>query len=70
MLWVLKRAVSMRRFFWAPKTIVKKIDGYNFFYNFTLNFFFIRRYVSLERQNQLLEQKENIDKLQEQIHNK
>ena len=26
MLWVLKRTVSMRRFFWAPKTFVK-IDG-------------------------------------------
>ena len=26
MLWVLKRAVSMRRFFWAPKTYVKT-DG-------------------------------------------
>ena len=26
MLWVLKRTVSMRRFFWAPKTYVK-IDG-------------------------------------------
>ena len=23
MLWVLKRTVSMRRFFWAPKTYVK-----------------------------------------------
>ena len=27
MLWVLKRTVSMRRFFWAPKTYVKT-DGY------------------------------------------
>ena len=26
MFWVLKRTVSMRRFFWAPKTYVK-IDG-------------------------------------------
>ena len=26
MLWVLKRTISMKRFFWAPKTYVK-IDG-------------------------------------------
>ena len=26
MLWVLKRTVSMRRFFWAPKTYIKT-DG-------------------------------------------
>ena len=33
MLWVLKRTVSMRRFFWAPKTYVK-IDGYEEINNF------------------------------------
>ena len=31
MLWVLKRTVSMRQFFWAPKTYVK-IDGYENIY--------------------------------------
>ena len=31
MLWVLKRTVSMRRFFWAPKTYLKT-DGYLQFY--------------------------------------
>ena len=35
MLWVLKRAVSFRRFFWAPKTHVY-IDGYENNNNFTL----------------------------------
>ena len=38
MLWVLKRTVSMRRFFWAPKTY-DKTDGQENIYNFTLNFF-------------------------------
>ena len=33
MLWVLKRTVSMRRFFWAPKTFVQ-IDGKENIYNF------------------------------------
>ena len=33
MLWVLKRTVSMRRFFWAPKTYVKA-DGKDNIYNF------------------------------------
>ena len=32
MLWVLKRIVSMRWFFWAPKTYVK-IDGQENIYN-------------------------------------
>ena len=40
MLWVLKRTVSMRRFFWAPKTYVK-IDGYENIYNFKLIFFWL-----------------------------
>ena len=35
MLWVLKRTVSMRRFFRAPKTHVT-IDGYENNYNFTI----------------------------------
>ena len=26
MLWVLKRTVSMRRFFWAPKHMIKLMD--------------------------------------------
>ena len=37
MLWVLKRTIPMRRFFWAPKTYVK-IDGLENIYNFTLKF--------------------------------
>ena len=35
MLWVLKRIVSMRRFFWAAKTYVKT-DGLENIYNCTL----------------------------------
>ena len=35
MLWVLKRTVSMRRFFWAPKTYAKSYWEENI-YNFTL----------------------------------
>ena len=35
MLWVLKRTVSMRRFFWAPKTYVQT-DGLENIYNFKL----------------------------------
>ena len=35
MLWVLKRTVSLRRFFWVPKTYVK-IDGEENINNFTL----------------------------------
>ena len=38
MLWVLKRTVSMRRFFWAPKTYVQT-DGFENIYNITLNNF-------------------------------
>ena len=38
MLWVLKRTVSMRRFFWAPKTYVK-IDGLENIYNCMLKIF-------------------------------
>ena len=38
MLWVLKRTVSMGRFFWVPKTYVKT-DGLENIYNFTLKFF-------------------------------
>ena len=38
MLWVLKRTLSMRRFFWAPKTYVK-INGQENIYNFTLKIF-------------------------------
>ena len=38
MLWVLKRTVSMRRFFWAPKTYVET-DGQEKIYIFTLIFF-------------------------------
>ena len=41
MLWVLKRTVSMRRFFWAPKTYVQT-DGLENIYNFTLkNYFYL-----------------------------
>ena len=35
MLWVLKRTVSIRRFFWAPKTYVQN-DGLENIYNFML----------------------------------
>ena len=38
MLWVLKRTVAMRRFFWAPKTYVKT-DGQENIYNFMLKNF-------------------------------
>ena len=38
MLWVLKRTVSMKRLFWAPKTYVK-IDRQENIYNFTLKIF-------------------------------
>ena len=38
MLWVLKRTVSMRRFFLAPKTYVKT-DQLENIYNFMLKFF-------------------------------
>ena len=43
MLWVLKRTVSLRRFFWAPKTYVKT-DGQENIYNFTLNILLILTY--------------------------
>ena len=39
MLWVLKRAVSLRQFFWAPKTNVK-IDAKENVHNFTLKIYF------------------------------
>ena len=35
MLWVLKRTVSMRHFFWAP-TLYASFDGYENKYYFTL----------------------------------
>ena len=35
MLWVLKRTVSMRWFFWTPKTYVKT-DGWKDIHNFTV----------------------------------
>ena len=38
MLWELKRTVSMRRFFWAPKTNVTN-DGQGNIQNFMLKFF-------------------------------
>ena len=38
MLWVLKRTVSMRRFFWAPKTYSKSYGKENIC-NFTLKSF-------------------------------
>ena len=38
MLWVLKRTVSMRRFFWAPLSYAK-IYGLENIYNFTLKIF-------------------------------
>ena len=39
MLWVLKRTISMRWFFWELKTYVKKWHGYENIYNFTLKIF-------------------------------
>ena len=42
MLWVLKRIVSMSRFFWVPKTYVQtQSDGLENIYNFTLKILFI-----------------------------
>ena len=38
MLWVLKRTVSMRRFFWAPKTYAQN-NGQENIYNLMLMFF-------------------------------
>ena len=38
MLWALKRTISIRRFFWAPKTYVQT-DGLVYIYNFTLKTF-------------------------------
>ena len=38
MLWVLKRTISMRRFFWAPKTYVET-DGLENIYNITIKNF-------------------------------
>ena len=38
MLWVLKRILSMRQFFWAPKTYALKYGQENI-YNFTLKIF-------------------------------
>ena len=38
MLWVLKRTVSMRRIFWAPKAYIKTVGQENI-YNFTLKKF-------------------------------
>ena len=40
MLWVLKRTVSMRRFFWAPKTNVKT-DGLENIYIFRWKFLYL-----------------------------
>ena len=39
-LWVVKRTVSLRQFFWAPKTYVQA-DGFEKIYNFTLKNLFI-----------------------------
>ena len=38
MLWVLKRTISMRQFFWAPKTYVKT-NGLENIYTFTIKKF-------------------------------
>ena len=38
MLWVFKRPISMRWFFWAPKTYAKN-DESDFFLQFTLKYF-------------------------------
>ena len=50
MLWVLKRIVSLRQFFKAPKTFVET-DELNFFYNFMLNFFVYIDLIGLDKQN-------------------
>ena len=44
-LWALKRTISLRRFFWAPKAYVKT-DGLEKIYNLTL-----KRYVYLNLWN-------------------
>ena len=46
MLWVLKRTVSMRWFFWAAKTYAK-IYGYENTYNFTLKILSLSKPVKL-----------------------
>ena len=43
MLWVLKRTVSLRRFFWAPETNVK-INGKENIHKFMLKNVFISTY--------------------------
>ena len=50
MLWVLKRTVSMRQFFWAPKTYVKN-DGKENNYNFTQKILFISKPLKLYKVN-------------------
>ena len=44
MLWVLKRTVSMRQFFWAPRTYAKNYWK-EYIYDFTLKFFVYLNYV-------------------------
>ena len=49
MLWVPKRTISMRGFFWAPKTYVQT-DGFESLYNFTLkNFVYLNLWCVLIR---------------------
>ena len=42
MLWVLKKNLSMRRFFWAPKTYVQ-IDGLENINNLSSTIFFLSK---------------------------
>ena len=42
MLWVVKRTISMRQFFWAPKTYhYDKTDGLENIHNFILRILFM-----------------------------
>ena len=59
MLWVLKRTVSMRRFFWATKTNVKT-DGLENIYFFTLIFFCLSKPVITCLATSLLHKKKTI----------
>ena len=55
MLWVLKRTVSMRRFFWAPKTYVK-IDGFENIFQFYAEIFCLSTPVFIELVKRLEEE--------------
>ena len=52
MLWVLKKAVSSRRFFWAPKTKFNVITvGQENIHNFTVIFFLLSGLTVIQQDN-------------------